>query len=89
MTILHPLHSLAWTQTDTTLAGEDDLNKRPKYDPGLPIPSNIHLVSAHILQNMSTGIVIHSTSFDSCFSTLQDSPDILVMFILYNLKPNL
>ncbi|XP_073998375.1 alpha-mannosidase 2-like isoform X1 [Rhodnius prolixus] len=87
MTILHPLHSLAWTQTDTTLAGEDDLNKRPKYDPGLPIPSNIHLVSAHILQNMSTGIVIHSTSFDSCFSTLQDSPDILLnLGALFNVK---
>uniref|UniRef100_A0A224X5V1 Alpha-mannosidase n=1 Tax=Panstrongylus lignarius TaxID=156445 RepID=A0A224X5V1_9HEMI len=87
MTVLHPLHSLAWTQIDLSLTGEEGVNKRPKYDPGLPIPSHIHLVSVHILQNMSAGVVIHSTSFDTCFSSLKDSPDILLnLGALFNVK---
>ncbi|KAK9508706.1 hypothetical protein O3M35_006198 [Rhynocoris fuscipes] len=88
MSLLHPLHALLWTQNDSPLAGEDSAIKRPKYDPGLPLPSHIHLVSAHILHNLSAGLVVQSSILDNCFSSSEEKSDAkdLNLGALFNIK---
>ncbi|XP_014248714.1 alpha-mannosidase 2 isoform X2 [Cimex lectularius] len=65
--ITYPILKMVWV-------GDSRAPLPPFYSPIIPeMAVNVHLVLAHALKNFDTGIVLKTSTLDSCFSSVQSS----------------